>query len=465
MVSSIDSARKITRVAMLLLAFLLPFVTWPEAAGCVILALMFILYILPLIAPDSGQVMRPSTAASEAVSLGGAANTVGTSQSSAVSANGMAAYPLSILGLILLYRHHLEVVALVWAILAVASPLSMIASEALGGPSLPFNPGTKWSGVTAFVISGGLGAGALALWMDPKLGFEKALALALATAVVGAIVQSASIKLECDLSISLICSGFAFCAYFVSWSALGYNLPYLKIRLIAAVAFNVLFALIALRMHLVNRSGAGAGLLLGVAVYAGYGYKSFLILFAFFVLGSAATKLGYARKAALGVAERRGGARSWREATANLLAPAFFSILVIATLHQRAFLLALVAALAEAAGDTISSEIGQVVGGRAYRITTLQPVPVGENGGVSLAGTSAGLGASALIAALGYALGLVTAGGAVIAASAGLAGNLFDSLLGATIERRGSVTNGIVNFAGTTLAGSLALAVYLQIGF
>ena len=202
-----------------------------------------------------------------------------------------------------------------------------------------------------------------------------------------------------------------------------------------------------------------------MAVYAGYGYKSFLILFAFFVLGSAATKLGYARKAALEVAERRGGARSWREAAANLLAPAFFSILVIATLHQRAFLLALVAALAEAAGDTISSEIGQLVGGRAYRITTLQPVPVGENGGVSLAGTSAGLGASALIAALGYALGLVTAGGAVIATSAGLAGNLFDSLLGATLERRGSVTNGIVNFAGTTLAGSLALAVYLQIGF
>ena len=37
--------------------------------------------------------------------------------------------------------------------------------------------------------------------------------------------------------------------------------------------------------------------------------------------------------------------------------------------------------------------------------------------------------------------------------------DLFDSLLGATIERRGLVTNGIVNFAGTSFAGGLALAL------
>ncbi len=46
-----------------------------------------------------------------------------------------------------------------------------------------------------------------------------------------------------------------------------------------------------------------------------------------------------------------------------------------------------------------------------------------------------------------------------------MAGNLLDSVLGATLERRGLVTNGIVNFAGTSFAGALALAIALRIGF
>jgi uncharacterized protein (TIGR00297 family) len=150
---------------------------------------------------------------------------------------------------------------------------------------------------------------------------------------------------------------------------------------------------------------------------------------------------------------------------ANSLTGAFFSLLVITTHHEGAFLIALVAAFAEAAGDTLSSEIGQWLSERAYLITTFQPVPAGENGGVSLAGSIAGIFSSSLIVALAFALGLCGKGGAGIALAAAVAGNMLDSLLGATIERRGLVTNGIVNFAGTSIAGMLALAIALHIGF
>jgi uncharacterized membrane protein len=34
--------------------------------------------------------------------------------------------------------------------------------------------------------------------------------------------------------------------------------------------------------------------------------------------------------------------------------------------------------------------------------------------------------------------------------------------MGATLERRGLVTNGIVNFAGTVFAGALALALTIR---
>ena len=74
----------------------------------------------------------------------------------------------------------------------------------------------------------------------------------------------------------------------------------------------------------------------------------------------------------------------------------------------------------------------------------------------------AGLAASALVVALGYGLGLATLGGAAVAFVAACAGNLLDSVLGATLERRGAVTNGIVNFAGTSFAGALALALALR---
>jgi uncharacterized protein (TIGR00297 family) len=127
--------------------------------------------------------------------------------------------------------------------------------------------------------------------------------------------------------------------------------------------------------------------------------------------------------------------------------------------------LALMAAFAEATGDTISSEIGQYISSRAYLITTFKPVPAGENGGVSVGGSVAGVLASALVVALGYGMGLCGKGGATIALTAAVAGNLLDSVLGATIERRGLVTNGIVNFAGSSFAGALALAIALHIGF
>ncbi len=63
---------------------------------------------------------------------------------------------------------------------------------------------------------------------------------------------------------------------------------------------------------------------------------------------------------------------------------------------------------------------------------------------------------------LGLVLGLCSVRGAVIVFVAAVAGNLLDSLLGATIERRGLVTNGIVNFAGTSFAGALALMLAMR---
>ena len=439
------STRKIVHMSMLSFAFLLPYLTWTQAAGCALLALLFNLVVLPRLDVD----LRKSTATAPPAGVW----------------TGIVIYPISVLVLILLYRHAMYVVGATWAILALGDGLAGVVGSAWRGPTLPWNREKTWSGFLAFLVAGTAGAYVLTRWTAPTLAPDFALGVCAATALVGALVESAPIRLDDNATVPLVAGAFMFCVYFVERSALDSNLPYLGRRIVLAVAVSLALAGLAWGLKLVTPSGAISGFLLGVAVYLGYGYKSFLLMFTFFLVGSAATRLGYARKAARGVAEKRGGARSWREALANSLAGAFFSILVITTHHEGAFLIALIAAFAEAAGDTVSSEIGQWISPRAYLITTFRPVAAGQNGGVSMGGSVAGFLASTLIVAVGYGMGLCGRGGAALALSGAVAGNLLDSVLGATLERRGLVTNGIVNFAASSFAGGLALAIALHIGF
>jgi uncharacterized protein (TIGR00297 family) len=439
------STRKIVHMSMLIFAFLLPYLNWKQAAGCALLALLFNVVILPRLRAD----LRKTPASAPGAGVW----------------TGIVIYPISVLALILLYRHDLHIVAATWAIMALGDGTAGVAGSALRGPALPWNRAKTWSGFLGFIVAGTAGAYVLTRWAAPGVGSDIALRICAATALVGAIVESLPVGVDDNATVPLLAGAFMFCLYFVERSALDSNWPFLGRRIVLATAINLALALLAFSLKMVNRSGAICGFLLGVAVYLGWGYKSFLLMFAFFAIGSAATRLGYARKAARGVAEKRGGARSWREALANSLAGAFFSLLLITTHHEGAFLMALIAAFAEATGDTVSSEIGQWLSDRAYLITTFKPVPAGENGGISIGGSLAGAMASTLIVALAFGLGLCGKGGAAIALTAAVAGNLLDSVLGATIERRGLVTNGIVNFAGTSFAGALALAIALHIGF
>ena len=115
------------------------------------------------------------------------------------------------------------------------------------------------------------------------------------------------------------------------------------------------------------------------------------------------------------------------------------------------------AALAEAAADTASSEIGQVLGGRPRMVTTAQIVDPGTDGAISIAGTLAGVVAAAIVAAAGtwamrggWALFNLSIAGAIF-------GLFFDSLLGATFERKGWLNNDAVNFLSTASASAFAL--------
>ncbi|HXB63181.1 MAG TPA: DUF92 domain-containing protein [Acidobacteriaceae bacterium] len=176
-------------------------------------------------------------------------------------------------------------------------------------------------------------------------------------------------------------------------------------------------------------------------------------LLTLFVLTFAATRLGRARKAALGLAEAKRG-RAASQIVANLGVAS-----AVALLHglSSAAAPACVALLAEATADTVSSELGPLFRGRTLLLTTLQPVAPGTDGGVSLGGTLCGITAAAIVAAVGVVtlhLGLL---GAAIAFPAAIAGLFADSLLGATLERRGWIGNDWVNFLSTAVTAVVAL--------
>lgn len=228
-------------------------------------------------------------------------------------------------------------------------------------------------------------------------------------------------------------------------------------------------------------SGAVAAAAVGAAVWAGLGWRGFALLAAFFVLASGLTRLGYRSKAAAGLAEARGGRRAARQVVANGGIGAVAALLAAGSpggplgpalgaepgaaaepfavpIAGLTLALAFAAALATAAADTASTEIGQLLRRRTWLLTTLQPVAPGTDGGVSLPGTSAALGTALLIGALGAGLGLYPAAGAFAAGAAGFLGATADSLLGATLERRGALDNDRVNLLAT-LAGAVAAAV------
>src|SRR6185295_7990697 len=179
---------------------------------------------------------------------------------------------------------------------------------------------------------------------------------------------------------------------------------------------------------------------------------------AFFVIGSAATKLGYRVKAARGIAQEKGGARGWRNAWANGGVPAALALLAAMVPHLRGlYAIAYAAAVATAAADTCSSEVGKAYGRRTFLITTLRPVPPGTEGAISAEGTIAGLVGAILVGLVGATFGLYGPAAIVLVALAGLLGSLAESVLGTVAEKRGWLDNDLLNAVNTAIGAALVV--------
>jgi uncharacterized protein (TIGR00297 family) len=242
-----------------------------------------------------------------------------------------------------------------------------------------------------------------------------------------------------------------------------------------SVGMSVVLGLVAWKL----RSATPAAALTGATINASLMFSMFVAPFrpwrtgllpvvTVLLLTSLARRFGHRRKERLGTAEKRTG-RGAGQVAANLgmaaliMDPTVQSALVDTHWIQgRAFVAVFalgLAVLAEAAADTVSSEIGQVLGGAPRMITTLRRVEPGTDGGITFAGTIAGVLAAGLVALAGFLAFHLEPSVLLVSWAGGVFGLFFDSLLGGTLERAGWLNNDAVNFLSTGSAVACALAI------
>ncbi len=209
---------------------------------------------------------------------------------------------------------------------------------------------------------------------------------------------------------------------------------------------------------------------LGVMVWGALGWQGYAVVIVYFILGTAVTRLGMARKQAAGIAEGRSGVRGPENVWGSALAGAVCA-LAIASLQTWAnaatvavwvplLALAYVSSFSTKLSDTTASEVGKAYGRRTFLITTLKPVPPGTEGAVSLEGTLAGLLGSVAIALVGWGVGLMPVWGLGVCLVAAFLATTLESLIGATLQSRLPwLTNELVNIINTSTGAALALVL------
>jgi uncharacterized protein (TIGR00297 family) len=375
---------------------------------------------------------------------------------------GIVLYPVAVLLLILVFRHQLHYAAIAWVMLAFGDGVATLAGKSIPLARLPWHGDKSWGGLIAFFIAGALGGLAVSAWLGVPMPLT-----VLLTAVVCAVAESLPLRIDDNLTVpfaaavTLIVAGIQPVAPYAAWPD---TVPWLLV--------NAVLALVGYITRSVNFSGALGGWFLGAILILGAGWPLYVALLAFFVIGTACTKLGYRKKAEAGLAQEGGGRRGFSHAFSNVGVAAICAIAVsrLARTADGAELLPLfmgIASLATAAADTTASEIGQLLGRRTFLPLTLRRVPPGTEGAVSVEGTIAGLAAGFAVAVAGVGAvdrmygELVSFDWRIVAAitTSAFAGSYLESIAGSWNRKQARpVPNGVLNFFNTA-AGAILFYV------
>ncbi len=231
-------------------------------------------------------------------------------------------------------------------------------------------------------------------------------------------------------------------------------------HLIILLAITIV-AMLSYLLKKIDLKGAVAGLLLAIIILFGGGIEGLIALFLFFVIGSFASSWKNDQKKQLNLTQENAGKRGISNVLAN---GGIAAVLSVATLFLPTYLaelnMMIVAGFATACSDTLSSEMGNVYGRKYYNIISFKPSVRGLDGAISINGLWFGLLGSFVIAWSTYPFHHDFSR-IMIITLAGFLGNIFDSILGTTLQHRGFINNHQVNFMATIFGAAMVLIFYI----
>ncbi|MGH9421769.1 MAG: DUF92 domain-containing protein, partial [Thermoanaerobaculia bacterium] len=213
---------------------------------------------------------------------------------------GIVLYPVAVTVLIVVFNWHIEIAAVAWVLLAFGDGFSTVIGQRLPMAMLPWNRDKSWGGLIAFVLFGGAAAFAIAR----LFGAPQDVAIA-AAVLVSAIAESLPLGIDDNLTVPFVAAAML--------AAMAIK-PIVGLSSAPPIAWpwiivNTLLAIVGYLLRGVDLSGAIAGWILGCILVIGGGPPLYVALLAFFIIGTLVTKLGFARKARLGLAQEKGGRR------------------------------------------------------------------------------------------------------------------------------------------------------------
>ena len=250
--------------------------------------------------------------------------------------------------------------------------------------------------------------------------------LALIFSLLGGITEAISTKGTDNLSLPIVLSS-ATMMFFVN----GIELQ----SFILAFVLAFLISIISFKMRFLDFGGSAVTFLLALFIFGIGGWKWTVPILTFFILSSLLSKIAE-RLSGKDIASifEKGSRRDYKQVLANggvpLLIIVLSNLLELKIDWYSIYLLS----IAIATADTWSTEFGTLFARNVYLITNFKKVTPGISGGISLIGTLGGvLGSIAIVMSSMFFFDLnfqILISLALFA----LIGNLFDSLMGATIQ-------------------------------
>jgi uncharacterized protein (TIGR00297 family) len=209
-------------------------------------------------------------------------------------------------------------------------------------------------------------------------------------------------------------------------------------QLIYGFILAIIVAYGAYRVHSLNKSGALAAIFVGTIIFGIGGWQWAVLLLTFFITSSGLSRAFRKRKTNLNEKFSKGHERDAGQVFGNGGLATFFAALHAFYPESILPWIGFAASLAAVNADTWATELGVLNPSPPRMITDLRKrVEKGTSGGISLFGTLASLLGSAAIALPAVFLSpgsTLTTDYFLLITIAGLAGSLFDSLLGATVQ-------------------------------